>query len=53
MAYFTPEEQAAMLAQFQEFDRALIHEHYRRVVEGLEAWQPGGRPGGESAEVGP
>jgi hemerythrin-like domain-containing protein len=52
MAYFTPAEQTVMLAEFQEFDRALIHEHYRQVVERLEAEEPGagsGAPNGESA----
>ena len=52
MDYFTPEEQAAMLAEFHEFDRALIHEHYRRVVERLEVWEPGARPGAEDREAG-
>jgi len=36
MAYYSAEEQAAMLRQFWEFDRKLIHEKYRGVVEGLE-----------------
>lgn len=34
--YFTDEEDQAMLAEFQEFDRKMIHEKYRTVVEGLE-----------------
>lgn len=41
-----------MLAEFHEFDRALIHEHYRRVVERLEVWEPGARPGAEDREAG-
>jgi hemerythrin-like domain-containing protein len=35
-AYFTDEEDQAMLAEFWEFDRKMIHEKYRSVVEGLE-----------------
>jgi hemerythrin-like domain-containing protein len=35
--YFTAEEKARMLADFDEFDRALIHERYLGVVEALEA----------------
>ena len=34
--YFTDEEDQAMLAEFWEFDRKMIHEKYRSVVEGLE-----------------
>jgi hemerythrin-like domain-containing protein len=37
MAHFSPEEQATMLAAFREFDRSLIHERYRSLVERLEA----------------
>lgn len=36
LAYFTPTEQADMLREFDAFDRALIHERYRAIVEGLE-----------------
>ena len=36
-AYFTDEEDQAMLAEFWEFDRKMIHEKYKSVVEGLEA----------------
>ncbi len=36
MAYFTNEEDQAMLAEFWEFDRKMIHEKYKSVVEGLE-----------------
>ncbi len=35
-AYFTYEEDQAMLAEFWKFDRAMVHEKYRGVVEGLE-----------------
>jgi hemerythrin-like domain-containing protein len=35
-AYFTDEEDQTMLAEFWEFDRKLIHEKYRSVVEGME-----------------
>jgi hemerythrin-like domain-containing protein len=35
-AYFTDEEDQAMLAEFWEFDRRMIHEKYRSVVEVLE-----------------
>jgi hemerythrin-like domain-containing protein len=35
-AYFTDEEDQAMLAEFWEFDRKMIHDKYRSVVEGLE-----------------
>ena len=35
-AYFTDEEDQAMLAEFWEFDRKMIHEKYRLVVEVLE-----------------
>jgi hemerythrin-like domain-containing protein len=34
--YFTDEEDQAMLAKFWEFDRKMIHEKYKSVVEGLE-----------------
>ena len=36
MAYFTDEEDHCMLTEFWEFDRKMIHEKYRSVVEGLE-----------------
>jgi hemerythrin-like domain-containing protein len=36
LEYFTKEEQDAMLQEFWEFDRNMIHEKYRKVVEGLE-----------------
>ena len=35
-AYFTDEEDQAMLAEFWEFDRRMIHEKYKLVIEGLE-----------------
>ena len=34
--YFTDEEDQAMLAEFWEFDREMIHEKYKSVVEELE-----------------
>ena len=36
MAYFRPEEKDAMLREFWEFDRNLIHEKYRKMVEGYK-----------------
>lgn len=38
LEYFDDAEKARMLAEFDEFDRALIHEKYLDVVERLEAW---------------
>lgn len=35
-AYFTEAEDQAMLAEFWEFDRQMIHEHYKSVVDELE-----------------
>ncbi len=35
-SYFTDDEDQAMLAEFWEFDRRMIHEAYQSVVEGLE-----------------
>jgi hemerythrin-like domain-containing protein len=35
-AYFTEDEDQAMLAEFWEFDRKMIHDKYRSVVEGFE-----------------
>jgi hemerythrin-like domain-containing protein len=35
--YFTDEEDQAMLEEFREFDRKMIHEKYKSVVDGLEA----------------
>jgi hemerythrin-like domain-containing protein len=37
MDYFTREEQDAMLLEFYEFDRKMIHEKYNKVVEALKA----------------
>lgn len=34
--YFTEEEDQAMLARFWEFDRKMIHDKYKSVVEELE-----------------
>lgn len=39
MGYFTDKEDQAMLAEFWEFDRKMIHEKYKSVVEELEAGQ--------------
>jgi hemerythrin-like domain-containing protein len=36
MTYFSKAEQADLLARMYEFDRLLIHEKYRGLVEGLE-----------------
>jgi hemerythrin-like domain-containing protein len=36
MKYFTQEEQDAMLDKFWEFDKTLIHEKYKKVVENLK-----------------
>lgn len=36
LEYFTDAEKQVMLADFDEFDRALIHEKYRGIVDGLE-----------------
>ena len=36
-AYFTEQEDQAMLAEFWDFDRKMIHEKYKSVVEELEA----------------
>jgi hemerythrin-like domain-containing protein len=35
--YFTKREQDAMLQEFWEFDRKLIHEKYQKVVERFES----------------
>jgi hemerythrin-like domain-containing protein len=37
--YFTEEEDQAMLVEFWEFDRKMIHEKYKSVVEGFECRQ--------------
>jgi hemerythrin-like domain-containing protein len=36
MNYFTPAEQAALLIEFNEFDRKFIHLHYQEVVAKLD-----------------
>ncbi len=36
MGYFTPEERAAMLKEFEDFDARAIHETYRAMVRRLE-----------------
>lgn len=35
LAYFSEEEQAAMLEAFKEFDRAMIHEKYENLISDL------------------
>jgi len=35
MEYFSKDEQNAMLEEFMEFDRSMIHEKYQRLVEEL------------------
>jgi hypothetical protein len=37
MAYFSEEEQTAMLGRFAKFGASLIHEKYRRLAEHLQA----------------
>ncbi|MCE5265600.1 MAG: hemerythrin domain-containing protein [Deltaproteobacteria bacterium] len=37
MEYFTRDEQGAMLSEFWEFDRRMIHEKYQNVFERLFA----------------
>jgi len=37
VAYFTREEQDAMLREFIDFDASLVHERYHRIVEEVEA----------------
>lgn len=36
MDYFTESEQELMLKEFFEFDKTMIHEKYKKVVEGFE-----------------
>jgi hemerythrin-like domain-containing protein len=36
LEYFTKDEQDAMLAEFYDFDRRMIHDKYRLVVESFE-----------------
>jgi len=36
LQYLTKEDQQQMLAQFNDFDRQMIHEKYEAVVQGLE-----------------
>lgn len=38
MDYFTKDEQSAMLAEFEDFDRRFIHIKYKEIVA---AWTPG------------
>lgn len=39
MEYFTKQEQERMLEEFVEFDRMLIHEKYKLMVEGINILQ--------------
>jgi hypothetical protein len=39
LLHFIDEEDQAMLAEFWEFDRKMIHEKYKSVIEGLEKRQ--------------
>ncbi len=39
MEYFSDEEKDAMLEEFNEFDRGMIHERYRKSVERFEETQ--------------
>jgi len=36
MEYFSKEEKNAMLEEFWDFDRRLIHERYGKIVDDLE-----------------
>src|SRR3989304_5602011 len=36
MEYFTPQEQQAMLQEFWDFDRKLIHEKYKKALDEME-----------------
>jgi hemerythrin-like domain-containing protein len=36
MEYFTKEEQDRMLKDFYEFDRNMIHEKYRKIVDRIK-----------------
>jgi len=38
MEYYTTEEQDAMLREFYEFDRKMIHEKYNAVADLLDRW---------------
>jgi hemerythrin-like domain-containing protein len=38
-AYFTDEEDQAILKEFWEFDRKMIHEKYKSVIDGIEKQQ--------------
>jgi hemerythrin-like domain-containing protein len=40
-AYFTEDEDMALLASFNEFDRNMIHEKYRSVVKSMEQGKGG------------
>jgi len=40
MSYFTGQEQEAMLNEFWDFDRKIVHEHYAKVLDELEKAAP-------------
>lgn len=40
MQYFTKDEQAAMLDEFEEFDKMLIHEKYKKLIDDIEKGHP-------------
>ena len=40
MDYFSKEEQSAMLDEFRVFDRNMIHEKYKKIVEEKEKEMP-------------
>jgi hemerythrin-like domain-containing protein len=42
MAYFSREEKDAMLKEFSEFDRKMIHDKYKAVVEKTEKSEKSG-----------
>jgi hemerythrin-like domain-containing protein len=44
LAYFTAAEQEAMLREFYEFDRRMIHEKYRKVLEAAGGGTVAGPP---------
>lgn len=39
MEYFSDEEREAMLREFYEFDRKMIHEKYNQIADLLERWE--------------
>ncbi len=41
MSYFSETEQQSMLSEFREFDRKMIHERYKSVIETIERLSQG------------